>query len=321
MSNILITGGAGNLGSALVSGLVKNPDYNVVVVDNLITGRTSNLPEGFNNLSFISCDVNNYKQLSSLMLEIKFDYVFHYAALVGVKRTLDNPLMVLNDIEGIKNILSLAKDTGVKRIFYSSSSEVYGEPVELPQREDTTPLNCKLPYAIVKNIGEAYFRSYYKVFGLEYGIFRFFNTYGPNQSPDFVISKFIDAALHNRDITIYGDGSQSRTFCYVADNVETVIRIFEEGLFLHDVVNIGNTIEVSIKELAATVIALTNSSSSIIHLPALKEGDMSRRQPDNSKMMQVINRPLTDLEVGIKNVIEAVSKKPQIVDSPVGLVQ
>jgi len=305
MVNILITGGAGNLGSSLACSLVKNTNYNIVVADNLISGNLKNLPSGFGNFSFIECDVNDYAQLSVLMQATKFDYVFHYAALVGVNRTLDNPMLVLNDIEGFKNILSLAKDTGVKRIFYSSSSEVYGEPTVLPQNENTTPLNCKLPYAIVKNVGEAFFRSYHKEYGLEYGIFRFFNTYGPNQSNDFVISKFIDAALQNRDITIYGDGTQSRTFCYVDDNIETITRIFEESLYLNEVVNVGNTVEVSINELAATVISLTNSSSSIIHLPALKEGDMSRRQPDNSKMMKVISRPLISIEEGIKNVLSA----------------
>jgi nucleoside-diphosphate-sugar epimerase len=305
MVNILITGGAGNLGSSLACSLVKNINYTVVVADNLITGRIRNLPVGFDNFSFIECDVNNYAQLSALMQTTKFDYVFHYAALVGVNRTLDNPMLVLKDIEGFKNILTLAKDTGVKRVFYSSSSEVYGEPTVLPQNENTTPLNCKLPYAIVKNVGEAFFRSYHKEYGLEYGIFRFFNTYGPNQSNDFVISKFIDAALHNRDITIYGDGTQSRTFCYVDDNVETTTRIFEESLYLNEVINVGNTVEVSINELAATIISLTNSLSSIIHVPALKEGDMSRRQPDNSKMMKVIDRPLINIEQGIKNILSA----------------
>jgi nucleoside-diphosphate-sugar epimerase len=305
MANILITGGAGNLGSSLACSLVRNADHTITVADNLITGDVKNLPVGFENFLFTKCDVNDYGQLSALMLATKFDYIFHYAALVGVKRTLDNPMLVLNDIEGFKNILSLAKDTGVKRVFYSSSSEVYGEPTVTPQNENTTPLNCRLPYAIVKNVGEAFFRSYYKEYGLEYNIFRFFNTYGPNQSVDFVISKFIDAALHNRDITIYGDGTQSRTFCYVDDNVETVVRIFEESLYLNEVVNVGNTVEISIKELAGIVISLTNSSSSIVYQPALKEGDMSRRQPDNAKMMKVINRPLVSIEQGINKVLAA----------------
>lgn len=115
-----------------------------------------------------------------------------------MKRTTDNPVSVLHDIDGIRNVLDLCKNTGVKRVFFSSSSEVYGEPVEFPQNEHTTPLNSKLPYAIVKNIGEAFLRSYHKEYGLDYTVFRFFNTYGPKQSKDFVVSKFIRAALKGR---------------------------------------------------------------------------------------------------------------------------
>ena len=149
----------------------------------------------FTNWSFINCDVNNYTSISEIMLVNQFDYVFHYAAVVGVKRTQENPIMVLEDIQGIKNVLQLSKNSSVKRVFFSSSSEVYGEPVELPQNEETTPLNSRVPYAVVKNVGESFFRSYFKTYGLPFTIFRFFNTYGPNQSEDFVISKFLKAAL------------------------------------------------------------------------------------------------------------------------------
>lgn len=303
MIKILITGGAGNVGGALACHLVQNQQYHIVVADNLVTGSVHNLPKEHDNFTFIKADVNNYNDLSAIMLSFRFDYVFHYAALVGVKRTLNNPISVLKDIEGIKNILSLSKNTGVKRVFYSSSSEVYGEPVEFPQNEHTTPLNSKLPYAIVKNIGEAFFRSYHKEYGLEYTIFRFFNTYGPKQSADFVMSKFIKTALKGDDITIYGDGSQTRTFCYIDDNIEATTKIFEHSLFVNDVINIGNNKEISVLDLARTIISLTKSSSKTIHLAALKEGDMSRRQPDNSKMLEVLNRELITIEEGIINVL------------------
>lgn len=115
---------------------------------------------------------------------------------------------------------------------------------------------------------------------LEYTIFRFFNTYGPKQSNDFVIPRFVDAAVYNKDITIYGDGSQTRTFCHVNDNVENIIKIITESRCVNDVINIGCSTEVSIKRLAEIIISITKSSSSIVHLSALKEGDMSRRQPD-----------------------------------------
>ncbi|MEN5086513.1 NAD-dependent epimerase/dehydratase family protein [Sphingobacterium faecium] len=303
MTKILITGGAGNLGSSLVHTLVQQQHYEVVVVDNLTTGSTSNLPLGHPQLKFFKCDVNIYSELASIMQAFEFDYVLHYAAVVGVKRTLDNPLNVLQDIEGIKNILNLSRDLGVKRVFYASSSEVYGESTQLPQKEDVTPLNCKLPYAIVKNVGEAFFRSYQQEYGLPYGIFRFFNTYGPKQSSDFVIPRFIASAMSNQDITIYGKGDQTRTFCYVDDNVETVFKIIDRQLLVNEIINIGCSIEINIRDLAEKIIALTNSSSSIIHLPALKEGDMSRRQPDNAKMLGILGKQPVSVENGIKNII------------------
>lgn len=300
MRKILITGGAGNIGSSLANKLASNPSNFVCVVDNLSTGRLYkiNKTEG-NNLRFIKADVNNYDDISPIMLHYGFEYVFHYAATVGVKRTLENPKMVLNDIEGIKNVLNLSKNTGVKRVFFSSSSEVYGEAVEIPQHEDTTPLNSRLPYAIVKNVGEAFFKSYQQEFGLDYTIFRFFNTYGPNQSTDFVISKFIHAALNNADITIYGDGSQSRTFCYVDDNITATIKTLDEDLCINEVVNIGSDEEISIIDLAKNIISWLKSDSEIVYLPALKEGDMKRRKPDITKMKQILGRHLLSLEEGV----------------------
>jgi UDP-glucose 4-epimerase len=224
--------------------------------------------------------------------------------LVGVKRTLENPVMVLNDITGIKNVLNLSKNTGVKRVFFSSSSEVYGEPVEFPQNEHTTPLNSRLPYAIVKNVGEAYLRSYKQEYDLDFTIFRFFNTYGPQQSNDFVMSKFITAALSNTDITIYGDGSQTRTFCYIDDNVDACLSAFYNNKVLNDVVNIGTDDEITILDLARRIIDITDSSSKIVFLPALKEGDMTRRCPDNSKMKELLSRPLTPLDDGVRKLID-----------------
>jgi UDP-glucose 4-epimerase len=234
------------------------------------------------------------------MYSYNFDYVFHFAAVVGVQRTQDNPISVLNDIDGIKNILNLSKNSSVKHVYFASSSEVYGEPVELPQNEHRTPLNSRVPYAVVKNVGECFFRSYWQEYNLPYTIFRFFNTYGPNQSTDFVVSRFLDAALKNKDITIYGDGSQTRTFTYVDDTVSVCYKIFNEKLLVNDVVNIGNNELMSIRELAELVIKITESSSKIIYLPPLKEGDMTRRQPDNSKMREILDKELISVEQGIR---------------------
>ncbi len=307
--HILLTGGAGFVGANMAERLAQNPEHQVVVVDNFRTGEPAKLPnpEQYPNVRFIKCDVNVFEDISSIFYAFKFDYVFHYAALVGVKRTLANPVSVLNDIHGIENILKLSKNTGVKRVFFSSSSEVYGEPVEFPQNERTTPLNSRLPYAVVKNIGESFLRSYYQEYGLEYTIFRFFNTYGPKQSRDFVVSRFMHLALEGKPLTIYGDGQQTRTFCFIKDNVDACYTAFEKDMFINDVVNVGGNIEVTIKELAEVIIDVTQSSSTLQHLPPLPEGDMTRRLPDTTKMDQLLQRPRIKLQEGLKTLLESKS--------------
>lgn len=304
MNTILVTGGAGFIASEVATRLAMDPENHVIVVDNLVTGDVKKLPlAAYDNLHFIKSDVNVFDDIAGVFYAYNVDYVFHYAALVGVQRTLRNPVRVLDDIEGIRNILKLSKNSRVKRVFYSSSSEVYGEPVEIPQNEQTTPLNSKLPYAIVKNIGEASLRSYHQEFGLDFTIFRFFNTYGPKQSPDFVISKFIKAALRGQDITVYGDGNQTRTFCYVDDNVDACLKAYYNDACVNDVMNIGSDKEIRIRDLAELIIDITGSSSRIVHLPPLEEGDMKRRLPDNRKMMELLDRSLLPLRAGLEKVV------------------
>ncbi len=302
MVKILITGGAGFVPSSTAEKLLQDPNNFVVLVDNFLTGRKENVPN-HPNCKFIKADVNVMAQLEPIMCSYQFDYVYHYAAMVGVLRTLDNPVAVLEDIQGIKNVLDLAKSTGVKRVFFSSSSEVYGEPVHLPQNEHTTPLNSRLPYAVVKNVGEAYFRSYQQEFDLDYTIFRFFNTYGPKQSEDFVLSKFMSAAVRGEDITIYGDGSQTRTFCYIDDNTDFCVGALSNPDTINRVYNVGNDLIYTIKDLAELIIKKTDSTSKIVYLPPLKDGDMTRRQPDISKMKNILKRDLIQLEQGIENII------------------
>lgn len=200
--------------------------------------------------------------------------------------------------------MDLSVKTGVKRIFYSSSSEVYGEPVELPLHEETSPLNSKLPYAIVKNVGEAYCRSYFQEYSLSYTIFRFFNTYGPRQSLDFVMAKFIAQAQEGVDITIHGSGLQTRTFCYIDDNLDTIEAILNDGYCVNDTINIGSADEITILELARRVIKLTGSASKIVYLPALKVGDMTRRKPDITKMLAILDKEMIGLDEGILKTIE-----------------
>jgi len=303
VKKVLITGGAGNIGSSLVRGLLNTGKYHVTVLDNLSTGSTKNIPNTQQeNFNFFDGDVNCLKDVIKVFRDNNFDYVFHYAALVGVERTQQNPLKVLEDIEGIKNILNLSVEHNIDRVFYSSSSEVYGEPVEIPQNEITTPLNSKLPYAIVKSVGESFMRTFHEHYGLDFTIMRFFNTYGPRQKNDFVISKFIELASANKDLTIYGDGSQTRSFLHVDDNIEFTIKILEEKKLINDVVNVGSDVEITIIDLANLIIESLDSKSKIVFLPPLKEGDMTRRQPDISKMKSVFNKKIISLKDGIQDV-------------------
>ena len=199
MIRILITGGAGHIGASLANRLARKSDHLIYVLDNLLTGSIKNLHQS-KNINFLFGDINEGTSLDQLSDIGTFDFIFHYSAVVGVERTQRNPLLVLKDIDGFKNILKLAVDHNSNRVFFASSSEVYGEPFEIPQNEMTTPLNSRVPYAIIKNLGESFFRTYQKEFNLNFTIFRFFNTYGPLQSRDFVISKFIELALNNEDI-------------------------------------------------------------------------------------------------------------------------
>lgn len=302
---ILVTGGAGFIASSLTDKLIEDPDNYVVVVDNMLTGRYDRLPKSGDNWKFIKCDVNDVHDITAVMVSYSFDYIFHYAAVVGVQRTLENPVMVLNDIQGISNVLNLSKNTGVKRVFFASSSEVYGEPTTLPQNEYTTPLNSRLPYAVVKNVGEAFCKSYKLEYDLDYTIFRFFNTYGPKQSTDFVMSRFIALAKKGQDITVYGDGEQTRTFCFVEDNITATTNCLYKDQFVNDIVNIGSDVEIPIIDLAKVIIETVGSTSKIVHLPPLTEGDMKRRVPDASKMKQLLNRDIVPLKEGIKRVLES----------------
>jgi UDP-glucuronate decarboxylase len=306
---ILITGVAGNIGSYLALALLKK-NYNVIGVDNFLTGKKEKLPsKSYRNFKFIFGDVNNKNEISSIFDSYKMKFVFHFAAVVGVQRTQQFPLKVMNDIDGIKNLLALSVKHNIKRFFYSSSSEVYGEPVKLPLHEENSPLNSKIPYSVVKNVSENYVKIFKEEYNLNYTIFRFFNTFGPNQSEDFVIPKFVKLAINNLTIPIYGDGLQTRTFIYIDDNIDTIINCFERNLYINDVLNIGSNTQYRIVDLAKKIIKLTNSSSKLKYLPALSRGDMRRRRPDNKKMKKALARRTLNLTIGLKIYINFVNEK------------
>ena len=294
---ILITGGAGFIGSSLSNILLLNK-FNVIIADDLSTSFKKNIPK-HKNCKFIKTDVNIENKIANIFKKFKIEYVFHFAACVGVQRTLQNPLKVLKDIEGFKNIFNLSYRFNIKRIFFASSSEVYGEGFQIPQNEFKTPLNSRLPYAVIKNVGESFCKTYYQEYGLKYTIFRFFNTYGPRQSKNFVMSKFIDRAILNKNITIYGDGKQSRTFCYIDDTTDAILNCLEKKIYINDIVNIGNNKIINILNLANKIIQYSNSKSKIIHIQPLKEGDMYKRQPDIAKMKILLKNKYTSLRDGI----------------------
>lgn len=312
MKCVLVTGALGFIPSSLCERLVGD-GYQVVGVDNFLTGRVENIRafKDQSNFHFVRGDVNNFDTLNRVFYCYQPDLVFHYAACVGVQRTLANPMMVLEDIHGIEHVLRLSKDYNVERVFFSSSSEVYGEPVEFPQDEQTTPLNSRLPYAVVKNVGEVFVKAFQQTHGLNYTIFRFFNTYGPRQAPDFVVAKFIRQALRGEDITIYGDGSQTRTFCFIADNVRATTRAMHLECAANDVFNIGSENEVSMLELAELIVKKTGASSRIVHLPALSEGDMDRRRPSIERMKSILldGEELVSLEDGIEQTIDDMKRR------------
>lgn len=296
--NILITGGAGNIGGSLAMRLREK--HNVSIIDNLSTSSLTGLD--LDRIDFHNANVNeNQGYLQYVFDECKPDLVFHFAACVGVKRTQQYPFSVLGDINGTRNILH--HSLRAKRVFYASSSEVYGPLVNEPQHEDKTPLNPTTTYAAVKLIGEHYFKAYNKQYGLPYTIFRFFNTYGPRQSNNFVIKKFIDLALQNKDIPIYGKGDQSRTFLYIDDALDTIEKIVSDDLCINDTINIGNRAEYTILDLARIIIEMTDSSSKIEFLDPLEAGDMMRRKPNINKMSKILMRPPTMLFDGINKMI------------------
>ena len=295
MNTVLVTGCAGNIGSSLCAKLLEE-GYEVIGVDDLSTGKNQII---HCNFTFYEFSISDSLSLEGVFQQHNISYVFNFAAIVGVLRTVNNPLLVLNDFYGLKSICELSVKYEVKRIFYSSSSEVYGEPVEHPQNEISTPLNCRLPYAVMKNVGECFLRAFNQEKGLNYTIFRFFNTYGPNQSEDFVIMKLLQKALKNEPLTIYGDGQQTRSFLYIQDNIDTMYHCMLKERYVNDTLNIGSNIETTIYDLAKKIIKVTNSQSNIEFLPSLEAGDMRRRCADNKKMLTVLQRDLISLENGL----------------------
>jgi dTDP-glucose 4,6-dehydratase len=279
VGRIVVTGGAGFLGSHLCESLLERGDE-VVCLDNLVTGNIANIEHLFARpgFTFNQCDVSEFVWVPGAV-----DGVLHFASPASPKDYLEMPIQTLKvGSLGTHNTLGLAKAKGA-RYFLASTSEVYGDPKVHPQDESywghVNPVGPRGVYDEAKRFAEAMTMAYHRYHGLEVRIVRIFNTYGERMRPldGRVVSNFIIQALEGKPITIYGDGTQTRSFCYVADEVRGLLALFDSDEI--GPVNIGNPNEFTVRELAELVIEVTGSSSEIVHEP-LPVDDPTQRQPD-----------------------------------------
>jgi len=305
---ILVTGGAGFLGSHIVDRLL-DAKHEVVVADNLYTGSKTNIAKHLSNpdFEFLRHDV-------TIPLFIEVDGIFNLACPASPVHYQRDPVQTLKtSVHGAINMLGLAKRTK-SRIVQSSTSEVYGDPEVSPQREDywghVNPLGIRACYDEGKRAAETLFSDYHRQYGVDIRIARIFNTYGPRMSvgDGRVVTNFIVQALRNEDITVYGDGSQTRSFCYVDDLVDGLISLFfSEGN--HDPINLGNPVPTSMLELAQEILSLTNSNSKIIFDP-LPPDDPKNREPDITKAKKILGwEPKVSRTNGLKKTIEHLASK------------
>jgi len=300
---ILVTGGAGFLGSHLCDRLIEAGDE-VICLDNFFTGSKSNIAHLTSHPRF---EVVRHDVVHPILLEV--DQIYNFACPASPVHYQYNPVKtVKTNVMGTINMLGLAKRLRA-RVLQASTSEVYGDPKEHPQKESywghVNPVGLRSCYDEGKRVAETLMMDYHRQNGVEIRIVRIFNTYGPRMAVDDgrVVSNFIVQALRNRPITIYGDGRQTRSFCYVSDLIEGVWRLMNaDGLT--GPVNIGNPSEFTIRELAELVISLTGSRSEIVSLP-LPEDDPAQRQPDISLARQQLGwEPKVGLSEGLKSTIE-----------------
>lgn len=304
--NILVTGGAGFIGSHLVDRLLQLGAEKIIVLDNLLTGKRENISSHFGEAHFIFLegDANNRQTLESVFQEFKPDYVFHLAALVGVKRVEEQPLEVLKDIDGLRAIFELSKQYNVKKILFSSSSEAYGEPVTLPEREDG-PINPnpRDPYALVKLLGENLCHFYWKKYNVPTVALRFFNVYGPRQEGSgygFVVSIFLNQILSNQAPNIFGDGTATRDFVFYKDNVECLLRAMVKQETNGETINVGKGQPATILDLANKIIAISGKNLKPIFL-APRKLEIKYRSPDTVKMEKLLDyKAQTSLDEGLR---------------------
>jgi dTDP-glucose 4,6-dehydratase len=288
MKRSLVTGGAGFLGSHLCDRLLAE-EHEVICLDNLITGDTENIAHLMANkkFSFINYDVTNY-----LFVEGKIDYIFHFASPASPIDYLKLPIQTMKvGSLGTHKALGLAKAKGA-RFFIASTSEVYGDPLIHPQTEDywgnVNPVGPRGVYDEAKRFAEAMTMAYHRYHGVETRIIRIFNTYGERMriNDGRAIPAFMSQALRNEDVTVFGDGSQTRSVCYVSDLIDGIYRLMMSDYDMP--MNIGNPEEVTMLELAKEIIQLTGSRSKII-FQDLPQDDPKVRQPDITKAKEILH--------------------------------
>lgn len=308
---ILITGAAGFLGSHLCDKLLAN-GHDVVGMDNFITGKPQNIAHlaGNQHFEFIKHDVSEY-----IFVPGKIDAVMHFAspASPNPASPFSYPNLPIQTMKagalGTHNSLGVAKANGA-RFLLASTSEIYGDPIEHPQKETywghADPIGYRSVYDEAKRFAEALTMAYHRFHKLDTRIVRIFNTYGPRMRIDDgrVVPNFIAQALINEPLTVYGDGLQTRSFCYVDDLIEGIYRLLLSDE--HYPVNIGNPAEISIKQFAEVINNLTHNSAGIIYKPDKRLGDdPQRRQPDITRAKEILHwEPSVDLETGLKETIE-----------------
>lgn len=300
----LVTGGAGFVGSHLCTALLER-GHEVACVDSFVTGRRENLPTS-SRLHVVEGDANERSVLEPVFRSFHPDGVFHYAAVVGVRRTNENPDLVLHDVDGIRNVFDLALRYGKPKVVFASSSEVYGEPVEIPEVEDGH-VNPKITYAVVKLLGEKMVEAYWAKHELPTCALRFFNVYGPKQESSdygFVVGIFVKRALGGQPPIVFGDGTQTRDFVYIDDNIAASILAMESYATNGEVINIGTGKPTTIIDLAEAIIAAAGHAGTLEPTFAPARNDVCHRFPNVSKMRRLLGyRPKVSLTEGIGRTI------------------
>lgn len=304
MKKILVTGGAGFLGSHLCEKLLAQGNH-VLCVDNYFTGSKRNIEQLISNPYF-----EIIRQDVCFPLYVEVDEIYNLACPASPKYYQQDPIQTTKtSILGAYNLLGLAKRTGAK-ILQASTSEIYGDPAIHPQPEiywgNVNPIGVRSCYDEGKRAAETLFMDYYRQHDLKIKIIRIFNTYGPKMAVDDgrVVSNFINQAIRGNDITVYGDGSQTRSFCYVDDLINGIIAMMASDDKIIGPINLGNPSEFTMLELAQNVIKFTDSGSKIVHL-SLPEDDPKQRKPDISLAKRLLEwEPKFDFELGLENTIK-----------------